>query len=61
MTNVKMIRIKKNISGAELAKMLKISRAAVCDIEKKGIRSITTAKKYAAVLNCNAIELLEMQ
>ena len=56
-----MIRIKKNIREAELARMLKISRSAVCDIEKKGIRSITTAKKYAVILNCNPLELLEMQ
>ena len=61
MTNVKMIRIKKNIREAELARMLKISRSAVCDIEKRGSRSITTAKKYALILNCNPLELIELQ
>ena len=60
MTKIKAVRVRRDIKQAELARILKVSRAAVCDIEKKGIHSISTAKKYAAVLGCPAIELIEI-
>ena len=60
MTKVKAARLRRNIRPAKLARILGVSRAAVCDIEKKGILSISTAKKYAAALGCAAIDLIEV-
>ena len=59
MTKLKAIRKQRNIRQAELARHLKVSRAAVHDAEKNGIRYVATAKKYAAILNCRPEDLLE--
>ena len=58
-TKIKRIRIEKKIKASELAKKLKISRAAVCYIEQHGITQANTAKRYAAVLQCTPEELIE--
>ncbi len=59
MTKLKIMRKKINIRPSELARRLKISRAAVHDAEKKGIRYAATAKKYAPHLNCRPEDILE--
>ena len=59
MTKLKAVRTRLHIRQSELARRLKISRAAVHDAEKKGIRYVATAKKYAALLNCRPEDLLE--
>ncbi|WP_176013668.1 helix-turn-helix transcriptional regulator [Victivallis sp. Marseille-Q1083] len=53
-----MIR-KRQITQAKLATELKISRPAVSMLAKKGIRSIRTARKYARVLQCDPLFLLD--
>lgn len=60
MTKLKEARLKCKLKAAELARRLKVSRSSVCVAEKKGIRYVTTAIKYAAVLQCKPEELLEL-
>ena len=59
MTNIKKIRLQRNIKASALAKLLQISRAAVCDIEKKGVKQAKTAQKYAEILKCKPEELFD--
>ena len=59
MTKLKIIRNKCQISASELARRLKITRASICRAEKKGLRSVSSAKKYAAALSCKPEEILE--
>ena len=53
-----MIRSRK-ITQRRVARALGISEAAVSLQIKKGIRSISTARRYAAVLECNPFLLLD--
>lgn len=59
MTQLKRYRKIYRVSQAELARLLKLTRATVCQTEKDGIKTIRTAKKYAAILNCRPEDLLE--
>ena len=59
MTRLKRLRQEKKISGAELARRLRISRASVCIAEKKGLRNVAAAHRYATVLGCDWRDLLE--
>ena len=59
MTQLQRNREKRNISQAKLARLLKLTRATVCQTEKVGIKTIRTAKKYAAILKCRPEDLLE--
>ena len=59
MTRLKRLRQEKKISGAELARRMRISRASVCIAEKKGLRNVTSALRYATALGCDWRDLLE--
>ena len=59
MTKLKKIRTQHVIRAAELAKILCVSRSCICLAEKKGIRNVKTAKRYAKALGCSPAELLE--
>lgn len=59
MTNLRRIRKEKKITQAEFARRLNISRSAICQAEKKGIRYAKAAQRYAIILNCGWRELLD--
>ena len=59
MTNLKKAWCAMNLSSKEAAKRIGISPAAMSQMEKRGIFSVTTAKKYACALGCNPFDLLE--
>ena len=59
MTRIKEYRRKRKMKAAELARILNISRAAVCYIERNGIRQADTAVRYAQVLCCRPEELMD--
>lgn len=59
MTRIKEFRRRRNMKAVELARILKISRAAVCYIERNGIRQADTAVRYAEVLRCRPEELMD--
>lgn len=48
------------MTQVEMAKKLHISQPTIAKLEKSGIRSISTAKKYAKTLKLDAIDLLEI-
>ncbi len=49
----------KKIKQCDIATQLGISRPAVSQQIKKGIKRIDIAKKYAKILNCNPLFLLD--
>lgn len=51
-----MRKIKQN----DLARFVGVKPASVCELEKKGIRNVGTAKRYAAALLCDPGMLLEI-
>ena len=53
-----MIKVRK-IKQTKLAVELKISKSAVSQQVKSGIKTITTARKYAGVIGCNPLLLLD--
>lgn len=59
MTALGRLRKQARISQAELARRMKISRAAVNIAEKKGIRNVAAAERYAAILLCRPHELMD--
>lgn len=59
MTKLKIIRRQRRMKQTELARMIGVKPASVCELEKKGIRNVTTAKRYAAALLCEPGILLE--
>lgn len=61
MTRIKEFRRRRNMKAVELARILKISRAAVCCIERNGIRRAETAMRYAKVLCCRPEELMDFE
>ncbi len=54
----KMVKSRK-IKQSELAAELGVSKAAISMRLKHGIRNISTARRYARVLNCDPVFLLE--
>ena len=58
MTNLKLMRQKSGMKSAELARAIGVTRQNVCLAEKKGLRNMAAAKRYAAILNCRWQELL---
>ncbi|MBO7148105.1 MAG: helix-turn-helix transcriptional regulator [Lentisphaeria bacterium] len=60
MTQLQIIREKKGITQAELARRVKVARSTVWQTEQRGIKTIRTAKKYAQVLECNPRDLLDI-
>ncbi len=59
-----MTMLEQMISGrkmrkSQIAVQLGISRSAVACQAKNGIKNITVAKRYAKILNCNPLFLLE--
>lgn len=59
MTSLKKIRLARKIKACELAKRLGITRQSVCLAEKKGIRNVAAAIRYAAVLDCDWRDLMD--
>lgn len=59
MTNLSHILQIKNISQAELARRLNITRMTVNIMTKKGIKSVKAAKRYAEILECSWLELID--
>jgi len=59
MTKLKKIRCHRKIKQKQLAILLGIKPASVCELEKNGIRNVNTAKRYAAALLCDPYSLLE--
>ena len=59
MTSLKRIRLEKKIKAAEVAKKLNVTRQSVCIAEKKGVRNVCAARRYAEVLGCDWRELFD--
>ena len=59
MTKLKTLRKKSKIRLRELGAQLNISLQAVRQQEVRGIKKTTTAKRYAAALNCDWRDLLD--
>lgn len=60
MTRIKKMRIQRGLKATELAQKLNISRSSVCAAEKKGLKNVKAAQRYASALSCRPDELLEM-
>lgn len=54
------MRIQRGLKAIELAQRLNISRSCVCAAEKKGLKNVKAAQRYAAALACRPEELLEV-
>jgi len=59
MTILKQMIIGKKMTQSQIAVQLGISKSAVSQQAKNGIKNITVAKRYAKILNCNPLFLLE--
>ena len=59
MTRLRQIKEASGIRSAELARRMNITRQCVCIAEKKGIRNVAAAQRYAAALGCDWRELLD--
>ena len=52
MTKIKKMRIERGLKAIELAQRLNISRSCVCAAEKKGLKNVKAAQRYAVALAC---------
>ena len=60
MTKLKKVMKDRGLKQVDVARRLNISRQCVCLAEKKGIRNVAAALRYAAALGCQAIDLIEV-
>ena len=60
MKKIKKMRIQRGLKAIELAQRLNISRSCVCAAEKKGLKNVKAAQRYAVALACRPEELLEV-
>ncbi|MBN2640520.1 MAG: helix-turn-helix transcriptional regulator [Victivallales bacterium] len=60
MTKLKQLRCKRKLKQKELAMIIGVKPASVCELEKKGVYNIKTAVKYARGLCCDPMLLLEI-
>lgn len=60
MTRLKEQLEKSGISQAELAKRINRKMSTVSLAVKLGIKTCSAAKRYARVLNCNPLDLIEL-
>ena len=60
MTKLKKMMLRCGMKQVEVARKMRVSRQCVCIAEKKGIRNVAAAERYAAALGCPAIELIEV-
>ena len=58
MTQLKKKRESLGVKSIELARRMNITRQCVCIAEKKGVRNVAAAKRYAAALNCSWQEIM---
>lgn len=56
---LKAMRLKRNMTQCELAKRMRKSTQCVSKQERYGIRSVIILRKYAAVLECRASDLID--
>lgn len=59
MSNFKQMRILLKIKQNELAKLAGVNPSTIAVLERKGIFDTRTASKYARVMKCNPIFLLD--
>lgn len=59
MSNFKQMRLLMGLKQNELAKLAGVSPTTIATLEHKGIFDTRTAVKYAAVMKCNPIFLLD--
>ena len=58
MSQLKKKRESLGVKSIDLARRMNITRQCVCIAEKKGIRNVAAAKRYATALNCNWQEIM---
>ena len=58
MSKLREMRLKRQLKAIDLAKLMGTSRQNISLAEKKGIRNMAAAKRYAAVLNCQWQEIM---
>ena len=59
MTRLRQIKEATGMKSAELARRMNITRQCVCIAERKGIRNVAAARRYAAALGCDWRMLLD--
>jgi len=60
LTKLLEMRKKRGINQKELARQVSRIPSSVCRLEKIGIKTTRVAKRYAKVLDCEPLELLEI-
>ena len=59
MTQLRRIRLERKLTLRSIGEIIKVTPQTVHDTEVYGIKTVTTAKRYAAALNCDWRELLD--
>ena len=59
MTQLRRLRLERGLTLRSIGEIVKTTPQTVHDTEVRGIRTVKTAKRYAAVFNCDWRELLD--
>ena len=59
MTQLRRIRLERKLTLRSIGEIIKVTPQTVHDTEVYGIKTVKTAKRYAAALNCDWRELLD--
>ena len=59
MTQLRRLRLEKNMTLRSIGEMINATPQTVHDTEVRGIRTIKTAKRYAVVFGCDWRDLLD--
>ncbi|MGF0038893.1 helix-turn-helix domain-containing protein [Victivallis vadensis] len=60
MTKIKNMRVKRKLRQKQLAELLGVAQPTLSQIEKRGVKNIRAAQRYAKALNCNPLDLIEL-
>lgn len=60
MTKIKNMRVKRKLRQKQLAKLLGVAQPTLSQMEKRGVKNIRAAQRYAKALNCNPLDIIEL-
>lgn len=58
LSKLKLKRLNQGITQKDIAERMKMFPSTVSQQEKKGIKTLRVAERYAKILNCDPLELL---
>jgi DNA-binding XRE family transcriptional regulator len=60
MNKLKKMRIKRGFTQKSLATLAGVNRVSLAKLERLGVRRVDTARRYAKLLKCNPVDIIDV-